>query len=77
MSGDNADDDAERKAIDDVADRLIAKHPEVDQAFIRELVAREYGQLRNAKLREHIPVLVEHAVKQSLQSEKAKQDDLL
>ncbi|GAB3394192.1 hypothetical protein GCM10027568_24350 [Humibacter soli] len=77
MSEDGAEDDAERKAIDDVADRLIAKHPEVNQAFIRELVAREYEQLRNAKLREHIPVLVEHAVKQSLRSEKAKQGDLL
>ena len=78
MSDARNEDQAEKEAVGGVADRLIAKHPGINQSFIRELVQREYERLQQAKLRDYIPVLVEHAVKQDLKAEKAKRsDDLL
>lgn len=65
---------SEQAAIDEVVDRLIAKRPTVNQAYIRELVQREYETLQTAKLRDYIPVLVEHMVKQDLKDEKSKRD---
>ncbi len=64
--------EAEQQAVGGVAERLIAKHPELDQSYIRELVQAEYEHLQQAKLRDYIPVLVEHAVKQDLKTGRAK-----
>jgi hypothetical protein len=68
----NIDLSDESDEIRDVADRLVAHHTEVSESTIRNLVAAEYRRLSNARLRDYIPVLVEHAVKQTLRTDKAR-----
>ena len=71
---DAPDEASERAAIEEVTQRLIVKYPTNNPAYIHELVEREYARMLTATLRDYIPVLVEHAVKQELHRENEKRD---
>ncbi|NNC11597.1 hypothetical protein HII28_06865 [Planctomonas sp. JC2975] len=61
---------SEVEEVEEVAKRLTAKHPELKAKDVREVVQREYEKLQEARLRDFIPVLVEHAAKQELKTRK-------
>jgi hypothetical protein len=61
---------SEAAAVDEVAKRLRAKYPKVNREHIEQLVRAEYDRMLEAKLRDYIPVLVEHQVKQQLRHER-------
>jgi hypothetical protein len=61
---------SEQAAIDGVAERLKEKHPDLDAAHIDRLVKAEYDRMLSARLRDYIPVLVEHQVKQTIRHER-------
>jgi hypothetical protein len=63
---------SEREAIDDVVKRLKKKYPDTPGKHIEQIVDDNYKKLQNAKLRDYIPVLVEHGAKSEIVKEKHK-----
>jgi translation initiation factor 2 alpha subunit (eIF-2alpha) len=58
----------EREAIDAVTSRLKKKFPDLPKSSIEQIVEDQYKQMSSARLRDYIPVLVEHAAKQTLRA---------
>jgi hypothetical protein len=71
---DEFDDELELDAVDQVADRLIARNPSVNPAYIEQLVDEQYEHLLSARLRDYLPLLVEHQVKEKLRREREKRE---
>ncbi|MGO4689166.1 three-helix bundle dimerization domain-containing protein [Glaciibacter sp. 2TAF33] len=63
---------SEREAIDDVVKRLKKKYPDIPGKHIEQIVDDNYTKLQNAKLRDYIPVLVEHGAKSEIVKAKHK-----
>jgi hypothetical protein len=63
---------SEREAIDDVVKRLKKKYPDTSGKHIEQIVDDNYKKLQNAKLRDYIPVLVEHGAKSEIVKENRK-----
>ncbi len=61
---------SEREAIDDVVARLQKKYPKSSKSDVSKVVEAQYAKLGSAKLRDYIPVLVEHEAKQVLKAQK-------
>lgn len=61
--------DEENIAVEHAADRLAERFPEVDREHIEELVEEEHETFEGAPVRDFVPVLVEHDVKQKLAEE--------
>ena len=61
--------DEEDLAVEHAAERLAERYPEVPRQRIDELVERHYEQFDGAPVRDFVPVLIEHDVKQVLNAE--------
>lgn len=51
----------ERQAIDELGDRLRRRFPDVPADLVAETIARAHTEFAEAKIRDFVPVLVEHA----------------
>ncbi|HWU31538.1 MAG TPA: hypothetical protein VN108_01620 [Marmoricola sp.] len=58
--------DSEVRALDQVRDRLEKQYPETSHENVELAIAVAYESLRNARIREFIPVLVEREAKDKL-----------
>jgi hypothetical protein len=56
----------ERRAPDHVVDRLAEKYPAVPRAHIEDIVQQEHRSLDTGRVRDYVPILVEHAVRDRL-----------
>ena len=59
----------ERVAIEHAIDRLAERFPTVDRARVEQIVDEELHRLDGGRVRDFIPVLVEHEAKERLRSE--------
>ncbi|MET3812378.1 three-helix bundle dimerization domain-containing protein [Arthrobacter sp. UYEF3] len=55
--------DDELKAIGSVVDRLAERFPEVSRSSIEEAVREEHESLNGGRIRDFVPILVEHAAR--------------
>ncbi|MFF1383553.1 three-helix bundle dimerization domain-containing protein [Arthrobacter sp. NPDC058288] len=58
--------DDESRAIDKVVDHLAERFPSVPRPSIERAVREEHQALADGRIRDYIPVLVEHAAKARL-----------
>lgn len=58
--------DDESKAVDNVIDRLAQRFPHVPRQSIEQTVREEHKALAGGRIRDYVPVLVEHAAKARL-----------
>ncbi|KSU78723.1 hypothetical protein GA0061083_0569 [Pseudarthrobacter enclensis] len=58
----------EVRAMSAVVDRLAAKHPDVARRVIEDVVQDEHRSLDAGRLRDFVPVLVEHAARDRLRT---------
>ncbi|WP_285114112.1 three-helix bundle dimerization domain-containing protein [Leifsonia sp. fls2-241-R2A-40a] len=61
--------DEEDLAVEHAAERLADRYPEVPRERIDELVEKHYEEFDGAPVRDFVPVLIEHDVKQELNAE--------
>ncbi|GAB3616677.1 hypothetical protein GCM10027416_12340 [Okibacterium endophyticum] len=69
----NENENQEREAVDAVSSRLAKKFPHLPLNHVADVVEAQYEKMRGARLRDYIPVLVEHGAKQVLRDQ-AKQN---
>ncbi|MGO4298934.1 three-helix bundle dimerization domain-containing protein [Leifsonia sp. RAF41] len=69
MTIDDRQTDEEDIAVEHAAERLAERYPEVPRQRIDELVEKHYEQFDGAPVRDFVPVLIEHDVKQVLNAE--------
>ncbi|WP_337975445.1 hypothetical protein [Cellulomonas sp. NTE-D12] len=48
--------------LDEVVERVAARHPEVDRLRVRERVGHHIAHFEDARVRDFVPLLVEHRV---------------
>ncbi|WP_426999073.1 three-helix bundle dimerization domain-containing protein [Pseudarthrobacter sp. N5] len=58
--------DDELKAVEMVVDRLAERFPHVPRPSIEQAVREEHKALDGGRIRDYVPVLVEHAAKARL-----------
>lgn len=58
--------DDESKAVDNVVERLAELFPHIPRTSIEQAVREEYQALDGGRIRDYVPVLVEHAAKARL-----------
>ena len=58
----------ERVAIEHAIDRLAERFPTVDRARVEQIVDEELHRLDGGRVRDFIPVLVEHEAKERLRA---------
>jgi hypothetical protein len=63
--------DDEARAIDDVVERLAERFPTVTRERVAAIVAEEHLELEGNPIRDFVPVLVEHEVRERLRAEGA------
>ena len=56
-------------AVEHAAERLAERFPEVPRQRIDELVEKHHEEFEGAPVRDFVPVLIEHDVKQELASD--------
>jgi hypothetical protein len=56
----------EGQALDRVAERLAARYPQMQPDTIRSLVFQTHQQFEGSPIRDYVPLLVERAVRESL-----------
>ena len=61
--------DEEDIAVEHAAERLADRYPEVPREHIDELVEKHHEEFEGAPVRDFVPVLIEHDVKQELKAE--------
>lgn len=59
----------EEHAIDEVIDRLAERFPTIDRSHVAEIVHEEAHKLDGGRVRDFVPVLVEHASHERLRLE--------
>jgi hypothetical protein len=70
-NSDAADPSTESSAIDTAIDRIATRFPDIDRARIQSLVHESARSLDGARVRDFIPVLIEHEVMDRLRAEAA------
>jgi hypothetical protein len=58
--------DEELRAVGQVVDRLVERFPDISRSLIEEAVRQEHRALESGRVRDYVPVLVEHAAKARL-----------
>lgn len=61
----------EKRAVDEVVDRLAARFPDVPRDHVAEVVGKEHVDLAGNPIRDFVPVLVEHEARERLRVEGA------
>ena len=61
--------DDEDIAVEHAAERLAERYPSVPRERIDELVEKHHENFEGAPVRDFVPVLIEHDVKQELNAE--------
>lgn len=56
----------ELRALAHVVDRLVDKYPAVPREDIEDIVHQEHRLLDTGRVRDYVPILVEHAAKDRL-----------
>lgn len=56
----------ELRALGHVVDRLADKYPSVPRERIEDIVQQEHRSLDTGRVRDYVPILVEHAAKDRL-----------
>jgi len=56
-------------AVEHAAERLADRYPQVPRERIDELVEKHHEEFEGAPVRDFVPVLIEHDVKQELKAE--------
>lgn len=56
----------ELRALSHVVDRLVDKYPAVPREHIEDIVQEEHRLLDAGRVRDYVPILVEHAAKDRL-----------
>lgn len=56
----------EARALGDVVDRLAGKYPGIQRDYIEDIVQQEHRSLDAGRVRDYVPLLVEHAAKDRL-----------
>lgn len=56
----------EMRALGHVVDRLAEKYPDVPRHHIEGIVEQEHRLLDAGRVRDYVPILVEHAVRERL-----------
>jgi len=69
MTIDDRQTDEEDIAVEHAAERLAERYPDFPRQRIDELVEKHYEQFEGAPVRDFVPVLIEHDVKQVLNAE--------
>jgi hypothetical protein len=70
MTNDTPQNDSEEDiAVEHAAERLADRFPEVPREHIDELVEKKHEEFDGAPVRDFVPVLIEHDVKQELNAE--------
>ena len=65
----HADDRDEAHAIDDITERLAARFPTLERSHVEEIVQDEWHRLDEGRVRDFVPVLVEHEARGRLRRE--------
>jgi hypothetical protein len=68
----HADDRNEAQAIDEVAERLADRFPTLERSHVEEIVQDEWRRLDDGRVRDFVPVLVEHDARGRLRKESRK-----
>lgn len=63
--------DEEGRALDEVVDRLAERFPDVTRDHVAFVVAEAHHELEGHRIRDFVPVLVEHAARERLRTEGA------
>ncbi|WAH95890.1 three-helix bundle dimerization domain-containing protein [Arthrobacter sp. MMS18-M83] len=58
--------DDEARALVAVINHLAERFPDIPRSVIQNAVAEEHSSLSSGRIRDYVPVLVEHAVKNRL-----------
>ncbi|MDR6973005.1 three-helix bundle dimerization domain-containing protein [Leifsonia shinshuensis] len=66
---DRQNENDEDLAVEHAAERLADRFPEVPREHIEELVEKRHEEFDGAPVRDFVPVLIEHDVKQELNAE--------
>ncbi|MGN7799434.1 three-helix bundle dimerization domain-containing protein [Leifsonia sp. 22587] len=66
---DRQNENDEDLAVEHAAERLADRFPEVPREHIEELVEKHHEEFDGAPVRDFVPVLIEHDVKQELNAE--------
>ena len=61
----------EAHAIDEVIDRLAERFPTLERTHVEEIVTDEWHRLDEGRVRDFVPVLVEHEARERLRREAA------
>lgn len=61
----------EARALDDVVDRLAERFPTVAREHVASIVAEKHLEMEGHPIRDFVPVLVEHEVRERLRAEGA------
>lgn len=56
----------ELRALAHVVDRLTERYPDVPREHIEDIVQQEHRSLDTGRVRDYVPILVEHAAKDRL-----------
>lgn len=63
-------DDAEKQdTIENVTDRIVARHPDAPRTLVAKVVAEEYDQLASSRIRIYVPTLIEHGARNRISRE--------
>ncbi|QAY72238.1 hypothetical protein ET445_01675 [Agromyces protaetiae] len=62
-------DPVEAHAIANVVEQLVERYPTVSRERIEEIIAEETARTADAKVREYVPSLIEHAADERLREE--------
>jgi hypothetical protein len=58
--------DDEARALVAVINHLTERFPDIPRSVIEDVVAEEHSSLSSGRIRDYVPVLVEHATKKRL-----------
>ncbi|MGM7775415.1 three-helix bundle dimerization domain-containing protein [Arthrobacter sp. KNU-44] len=58
--------DDEARALVAVINHLIERFPDIPRSVVENVVAEEHSSLSGGRIRDYVPVLVEHAAKKRL-----------
>jgi hypothetical protein len=65
-------DDEESRAIEALSKRLVTRFPHVSEETVNGVVAAAHQRFHNARIRDFVPLLVEHAAVNALRARRRR-----